>query len=784
MFRPRLLFASAAALLGLLALGLTAGRAQDDKPDPNVEATKKLLKKAEEEYRLYIKRPQTILEYWAAMKYEMQLGKFDLAALHLKFLLEKHDKQPEEGDKDLLKIEAAEGLASLLNLRNVKSWSDYPPFQKEAVENVEKFIDRVTVAIEKNLGDPARIQKFIKRLDAPTPEERAFARVQLIKSGTRAVPYLVDALRVNVGKALHERIRDLMLEMDSEIVPAYLEVLKAKDAADAKDVDLRLTLLDISLKRGDRRVIPYLWHLSSAPMYPDPVREEARRVLSIFLKTDVQNLPSAKLALTGLAEDYYYHRVRFPAKEIRLWPWDGGQLAVKPVVLTPAQAEEFFGKRYAREALDLDPKYQPAQIVLLNFTLERTMEPDLDQVLLKPLPPNLKTLLVTIDPELLAAALERAMDDHNPAVILPAVLALGERGDMKAARFSASGTPRGLYRALYYPDRRVQFAAAQAALRMPEVPPVAAARVVEVLRRMLAADGTPRALAAYVPNDKAMETRQALKAAGYEAVLARNLQEAFDKLHGSTDYDLILLHQGLPEKDLPFVLSQLRSDSDQGGLPIIVLTSKDRLEGVQKFVKKYPNIEVLPELALGLPEEVKAHVAALVKQSQGTKLTAEERKEFQRYALDALWRMARGEYAGFDVRPAQDAVVDALRSPDAAVPALEILGRIPGADTQNRLAGVVADPAREKLRVPAAKELNRHIQKYGILLGKKNVDDLRAAYQTATDPTLKGELAVVMGQLRVPTPQQTGAQLFQFRPDVPAAPPEKKEKENDKEKEK
>ena len=36
-----------------------------------------------------------------------------------------------------------------------------------------------------------------------------------------------------------------MVRFDDEMVPAWLEVLKAKNAADAKDAELRLTLLDI-----------------------------------------------------------------------------------------------------------------------------------------------------------------------------------------------------------------------------------------------------------------------------------------------------------------------------------------------------------------------------------------------------------------------------------------------------------------------------------------------------------------------------------------------------------
>jgi CheY-like chemotaxis protein len=765
------------SLLTVLAVGLTAAGAQDEKPDPGIEATKQRLKKAEEEYRLFIRRPESIYDYWAAMKYEMQVGKFDVAGLHLKLLLEQYDKKPEDGVKDLVKIEAAEGLSSILNLRRVKKWSDFPPFQKEAVDNVEKLVDRITEAMEKHYGDPERIQKFIKRLDAKTPEERAFARLQLMKSGTRAVPYLVEALRVNFGKALHDRVRSLLLEMDSEVLAAYLEALRANNADEAKEAEPRLTLLDIALKRGEKRVVPYLWHLSSSPQYPANVRQAAKRALATFLRVDEVNLPPAKFALTDLANDYYYHRVRFPTKEVRIWPWDGKSLAVKPVELTPAQAEEFFGLRYARQALDLDPKHQPAQVVLLNLMLERTLEPDLDQLLLRPTPPGLKNLLVTLDPDLVGIVLDRAMDDRKIPAILATVQTLGERGDVRAAKLGAGGNPRGLLRALYYPDRRVQFAAAQATLRMPSVPPVASARVVDIFRRMLAADpAKPRALVAYIPGDK-NDTRAQLKAVGFEATIAPTLKEGFEKLRASADFDFILLHRALPEKELPFALTQIRGDLDQGWLPIFIVASKEREEALKKQARKYRAVEVLPEAALALPEILKASIESRIKAAEGAKLTVEERKEFSRAALDALWRMSRGEYAGYDVRPAEDAIAGALRSPDSALLALEILGRLPGARTQKELTSNVLNPAGDKLRVAAAKELNRHIQKYGFLLGTKYARELKTTYDTAADASLKGELAVVVGLLRTPNPQQAGTQLFQFRPDVAPPPMEKKEKD-------
>src|SRR5205807_2466536 len=152
-------------------------------------------------------------------------------------------------DKALIKLEEAEGMSTFLRLERVKKWSDFAPFHKEATENVEELIKRVTDAVEKHLGDKDRIAKYIAQLDAPTPEERGFAFIQINRSGKRAVPYLIETLRTKFGKTLFGRAREMLLRLDSDTVPLYLEIFKAVDAKDASSPDLRLWMLDIVHER-------------------------------------------------------------------------------------------------------------------------------------------------------------------------------------------------------------------------------------------------------------------------------------------------------------------------------------------------------------------------------------------------------------------------------------------------------------------------------------------------------------------------------------------------------
>jgi CheY-like chemotaxis protein len=779
---------AATVLLGLsffFLMGQQAVRAQDEKPEdnkkkePDTKSMDLLLQRAQEEYRIFFHKPEKVPEFWAAIKFEVGVGKFDLAALHLKLLLQK--EPTEEVDRELLKIEQVEGLSSFLRLQTIRQWSTDRALQKEADKNVKTLIDRVTAALDKYLSNPDRLNQFIKSLDARSIEERMFAFAQLNRARERAVPYFVQALQTSGNSPLHGRIIEALVKLDEEVVPPLLETLKAVSAKDAQDLPLRLTVLDILKRRGDKRAVPYLWHLANARMYPAQIHEKARALLAYLLSTQADRLPPGKVSLTELAERCFQHKTNFGAgRPVQVWPWNGQQLATRPVQLTPSQAEEFFGLRYARESLDLDPKYEPAQVVLLCLTLERSLGPNLDQALLKPMPAKLQQLLATVDTDLLRAVLERGLNEGNIPIIVATAEALGERGDSRAAQPSSGATPRGLLRALYYPDRRVQLAAVKALMRLPAGPTAAApGRVVEILKRFLAVDAQPKLLMAYIAADKAADVRQRVKEIGFEPVLVKSAKDIFDRLGQSADYDAIFLGSSLPTRDLSYLLTNLRADADQGRLPILVFVTSSEKGAVGKAAEQFRNVKVYPDVLLTMGDELKTALDDQIKDASGAKLTAAERKEFARVALDVLWRMARGEIQGYDLRPAQQAVVEALRQPDAALEALEILGRMPGQEPQARLAAVVLNLAQGKNRIPAAIELNRHIQKYGLMLDKIQMTSLKEAFKTSDDdPALRSQLALVIGSMR-PGPQATGLRLFEYRPDLPMPPAEKKEKEKD-----
>src|SRR5947209_4575676 len=112
----------------LLLAALSCTLAQDaekdkdkdkDKPPPKKEAGGVPIDEVRpgEEYRRFFKKPTTVPDYWAALKFEIEVGKKDLAALLLRGMLA---LKPSE--EDLVKIHEEDGMIAFLRLRNLRPW--------------------------------------------------------------------------------------------------------------------------------------------------------------------------------------------------------------------------------------------------------------------------------------------------------------------------------------------------------------------------------------------------------------------------------------------------------------------------------------------------------------------------------------------------------------------------------------------------------------------------------------------------------------------------------------
>ncbi len=826
---------AAAAVLAVLAPPAPAQPKQDDI----------------DQYRRLFKKPTNAAEFWKAIRFELDVGRYDLAAQHLRNML---DKKPTQ--QELLRLHEENGIAPFLRLRIVTRWDDDPTKNKQAQTDSEDLIRQITETVRARLNDPNRIKLFVRNLYA-TPEESEFARVELGKSGAVAIPYLLEELAAR-PEAERPVILSAISGLSIETVPPLLAALDMKDAKVREHVidALRGRRDFLGLKREGIDAAPFLWPLASSVEPSERVRRKASEALALLYGYDSPSrLPRAKVALTDEAERYYNHRVRFAdPRRVPIWRYDGKKL-FEDTSFTASKAEEYYGLRFARQALDIDPAYEPAQVVYLSLLLDKGHGPAAQEQPLGTLKPSVLQLLPTLNVDLVQAVLDRALRDGRTPVVVAAARALGRLGDPAAIRPGARGEPP-LVRTLSYGDRRARMAAADSILRTPGAASTqATSGVVDVLRLALAPEAAaregPRILLGLSDLRLRNEAIAAVKAAGGEAVIATTGREVMRRLRDRADIDAVAIDSVLPDPGLPFLLAQLRADEGTARLPVLLVAvpagaesrglinrmqqvraqidalgsvigdeegaarreiprlytsgraapqdilladqrrrkvqleqqllglsdaydqeAQRREEELRRYVEQFRNVWVVPTNQINEPRVLQARLQERLEEAAMPPLSRAERKEYAETALYWLARMATGELRGFDVRPAADAVIGALLGPplgeEAMVNAVRFAGTVPSARAQNALIDVVVKPARAlPVRVAAAEELQRHIQRFG-RPDPPQERALKAALQdgmsqAALPAPLRERFARLIGALR-PSDSTTGQRLKDFQP--------------------
>ena len=67
--------------------------------------------------RQFFKKPETALDFWRALRFEIEIGKYDVAAEYLRGFVGKNPT-----DEELLQIEARDGIHTFLNLLSIPRW--------------------------------------------------------------------------------------------------------------------------------------------------------------------------------------------------------------------------------------------------------------------------------------------------------------------------------------------------------------------------------------------------------------------------------------------------------------------------------------------------------------------------------------------------------------------------------------------------------------------------------------------------------------------------------------
>jgi hypothetical protein len=366
-------------------------------------------------------------------------------------------------------------------------------------------------------------------------------------------------------------------------------------------------------------------------------------------------------------------------------------------------------------------------------------------------------------------------------------------------------------------------AAADALVRTPgALNAQTAPRVTDVLRRALASEtmGQPKALLGYVNEEFSVKASETVKQAGFEPIIVRTGRELLKRLNEAADIEVVIFDADLPDPGLTTLLGQLRSDVRYGRLPVYItaahqqldrlLAERDRLDAqlknaaegtrislqqardrlsaqidmertsgdaqLSRLAKMYHRVYPLPTTFLSSVDNLKPALQASLGAAVNPPLADSERKEYAEKAVRYLARAARGELPGLDIMTTSDAVYKALRdkklTPEGQLAAVEIAGRYPGKAAQTELLRAVMDMDEKRpkeVRLAAAAELVRHIQRNSPALTDAEVAGLRDVFSKSADPAYRAAVAQVFGVLR-PDAKATGDLLRGFQPMPPKAP--------------
>ncbi|MBX9624628.1 MAG: hypothetical protein K2X82_12540, partial [Gemmataceae bacterium] len=526
-------------------------------------------------------------EVFKQLQERLAEGKYDLAALFLRSFVESNPSE-----QLLLDIESDRRYGSTVfrRLRNVPRWSDDPKVEKQARADVETIVKRADDATEKLLRNPARVNRYIRNL-GETPEEQRFAEVELRRTGDYAVPFMVEALRAGISPAVTEGIYRAIPKLDVPSVAAWLA------AFDGLTLDQRFGVFTAVLSRPDvlnltqtaqTNFIPGLWRAAGNPDNTPALREFARKTLEGLVRNVDRKDPAAELV--ALARPFADRKARYvgamdiPGQPslVPVWTWNEAEKRlVKQDNVPSGQADEYYGLRYARWALELRPGYEPAQALILALAAERAMERGRFGELAKT-DPGVYRLLADAPAVVLGDLLDRALAEKRTGVILAVTQVLGDRAE-KGPAAAAPGKPSLYERALNYPDARVQLAAAHALLRAPTpVAPGLRGRVVDVLKRAAGADtvgaagSKGQALLVDPDRRRADDTAAYLRGMGLAVSVYPTGRDVLRRLGRSADVDLIVADRHVPAPELPDLVAQLRADTNVSRVPVLVVASADR----------------------------------------------------------------------------------------------------------------------------------------------------------------------------------------------------------------
>lgn len=678
--------------------------------------------------------PMTALELLRAIDTLGQLGEQDVAVPLVNKLA-----ALKPNDTDLAAAVDTLGSAVFFRLRQL---GGVPPVMAQ-------IANKALQVTSKAARDPAKLQAAVEALlKAETNRDQAAALVPLLSAGEEGVAWAIHGLLTpNLPLAGRSRLEYIVRQAEQAAVdPLIAAVANVRGEA---ALPLQALLVDLGGETAG------VWLL--APAFAEP----QNKPLQDLVASQYRELPARELAartLQSLAKSYLDGDRRFTLtadNRVKIWDWDNAaKLPVAKLVSLP-QAQARRAALLANQMLSIDPDSVASRELWLHCQLRlRAWDTGLDKEAVWPAADlaRIKTWGSGNVEQVLTTSLAQ-QDAVSAMAALQLLRQLGPGSSLTAAK------PSPVVEALRYPNRRVQYAAAQTLLAWdPRAPFNGAGHLTQVLRHLAGSQGQRQAIVGFPNREIATRLAGYFNSVGIEGLAAWTGQTTVRLAQQSPDAELILLSSRINFEPLSITIQELRRDPRTAHLPIVILTEEASEEprlGAQ--FERDPLVTIFTRPFE--PTSMKFILDQAIRRADGKDagsaiLSPAERRQQGLFALTALAKLLDLNPKLYEFSQEVPQLVSALEDPGLCEAAGAVLARIGNHPAQTALVEMASRPeVSPSQRTVAATMLAEAIRLHGVQLTRNQVALQYQRYNasaTATPETQK-ILGAVLDAIELPT---------------------------------
>lgn len=525
------------------------------------------------------------------------------------------------------------------------------------VEDLEPLAARLENRFETGrtnlIRNAARLQESIELLQGTT-RQRILAEKRLKEAGEYAVPALLETLRNSNDAQTARTVRGMLVSIQRDAV------LPLSVALPHLDLQSKVLVIKVLGDIGYQHASPALISRLSDSQESPAVRQAASQALSRIGVSENSNL---SVMNTVVASQFFDEQesvipVVVGGKNL-FWKWDSQQQLV-PLDVPQEVFGDVMAMYFASKALGLNPENENAMSVFVAANLRRHRElAGQDDLVYGNLPYSPAFYATVFGPNVAQLVLADAMERGDTTLTLEAISALSETA---GAQSLLSGE-KPLMRAMYYPDKRVQYEAALTlASTLPRDSFTGSYRVVPLLASAVRSSGDSFAIVIGDDADERRDLATFLEGNGWivagQGVTALEALQAAGVLPG---IDLAVVLTRNADKGIS-VANEIASLPETTVTPTFVLTTGGDAQIMANLVGDRDMVETADA---DISDTAKlAVIEDLLAKASGGRLSYEEQQAFSNRALEVLRDIALAETV-LEVDDATGTLIDALAVADS-----------------------------------------------------------------------------------------------------------------------